>query len=117
VTRDVYTGFWWRNVWERDDLEDAGVDGSIILRWIFRKWDVGVCTGSICLRIGTDSGTCECGNKPSGAMKCGEFLDRLKAGSLLRKDCAPWTKYERLFRMHKPTDIKSFGSIHDSTLS
>jgi hypothetical protein len=25
-------------------LEDPGVDGKIILRWIFRKWDVGVCT-------------------------------------------------------------------------
>jgi hypothetical protein len=23
-------------------LEDPGVDGRIILRWIFRKWDVGV---------------------------------------------------------------------------
>jgi hypothetical protein len=23
-------------------LEDPGIDGSIILRWIFRKWDVGV---------------------------------------------------------------------------
>jgi len=22
-------------------LEDSGVDGRIILRWIFRKWDVG----------------------------------------------------------------------------
>jgi len=27
-------------------LEGPGVDGSIILRWIFRKWDVGVWTGS-----------------------------------------------------------------------
>jgi hypothetical protein len=26
---------------ERDHLGDPGVDGSIILRWIFRKWDVG----------------------------------------------------------------------------
>jgi len=23
-------------------LEDPGVDGRIILRWIFRKWDVGM---------------------------------------------------------------------------
>jgi len=22
-------------------LEDLGLDGGIILRWIFRKWDVG----------------------------------------------------------------------------
>jgi len=26
---------------ERYHLEDQGVDGWIILRWIFRKWDVG----------------------------------------------------------------------------
>jgi len=37
-------------------LLDPGVDGRIILRWIFRKWDVGVWTGSIWLRIGTDGG-------------------------------------------------------------
>jgi hypothetical protein len=32
-----YTGFWWENVRERGRLEDPGVDGRIILRWIFRK--------------------------------------------------------------------------------
>ena len=26
---------------ERDHLGDPGVDGRIILRWIFRQWDVG----------------------------------------------------------------------------
>ena len=28
------------NLRERDHLEGPGVDGRIILRWIFRKWDV-----------------------------------------------------------------------------
>ena len=30
--------------------------GGLILRWIFRKWDVGVWTGSSWLRIGTGGG-------------------------------------------------------------
>ena len=30
-----------------------GVDGRIILRWIFRKWVVGAWTGSSWLRIRT----------------------------------------------------------------
>jgi hypothetical protein len=28
------------NLRERDHLGDTGLDGRIILRWIFRKWDV-----------------------------------------------------------------------------
>jgi len=39
-----------------DHLEEPGVDGRIILRWIFRKWDVGVWTGSSWLRIVTGGG-------------------------------------------------------------
>ena len=41
---------------ERVHLEDPDVDGNIILRCIFRKWDVGIWTGSIWLRKGTGSG-------------------------------------------------------------
>ena len=29
------------NLRERDHLEDPEIDWKIILRWIFRKWDVG----------------------------------------------------------------------------
>ena len=34
---EAYTGFWWGNLRERDRLEDSGIDGRIILRWIFRR--------------------------------------------------------------------------------
>jgi len=37
---EAYTGFWWGNLRERETLGDPGVDGRIILRWIFRKLDV-----------------------------------------------------------------------------
>jgi len=37
----------------KSHLGDPGVDGRITLRWIFRKWDVEIWTGSSWLRIGT----------------------------------------------------------------
>ena len=40
--RGVYR---WGNLRETEHLGDLGVDGRIILRWIFRKWNVGVWIG------------------------------------------------------------------------
>jgi len=42
--RDVYRVLVGKHE-ERYHLEDLGADGRIIIRWIFRKWDVGVWTG------------------------------------------------------------------------
>ena len=44
------------NLRKRAHVEDPDVDGSIIIRWIFRKWDGRPWTGSMWLRIGTDGG-------------------------------------------------------------
>jgi hypothetical protein len=59
---------------ERDHWGDPGVDERLILRWVFRKWDVGLWTGLGWLRIDTGGGTCECDNEPSGSIKCGEVF-------------------------------------------
>jgi len=55
VRRGGFIGSWWGNRRE-DHWGDLGVDGWIIFRWIFRKWDEGIGTGSSWLRIGTSGG-------------------------------------------------------------
>jgi len=42
---ETYTGFLWGRLIEREHLEDPGVDGRIILRWVSRKWNVKTWTG------------------------------------------------------------------------
>ena len=42
---------------------------------------------------GKVAGACECGNEPSGSIKCGEFLDQMQTCQLLKKDSPVWSKY------------------------
>jgi len=53
LIQDRDTGFWWYNLSERDHLPYVSVDGRIILKYNFKKWDGEACTGLVWLRIGT----------------------------------------------------------------
>jgi hypothetical protein len=39
---EVHTGVWWVSLKVTDHLEDIGIDGRIILKWIFKKYDGAV---------------------------------------------------------------------------
>ena len=40
-TEEVHIGFWWGNLRVEDHLKDAGVDGRIILKWVFERLNGG----------------------------------------------------------------------------
>jgi len=56
VRGEVYTGFWWEDLMERDHLKDQGIDGKIILKWMFKKWNGEKWTELLWLRTGTGGG-------------------------------------------------------------
>jgi hypothetical protein len=71
----VYTGFWLGGLREGNHFGDTDIDGRVILRWIFRKWDGGYGLDRDGSGKGQVAGTCECVHKPLGSIQCGEFLD------------------------------------------
>jgi len=56
VRRGRCIGSWWGNRREGNHWRDLGVDGYIILGWIYRRWDVGIWTGLGWPRIETSGG-------------------------------------------------------------
>ena len=59
---------------------------------------------------------CECGNEPSGFVKCGEFLDQLQTSQLLKKDSAPWSKYVNTTCKIEPYKFKIFANFNTSKI-
>ena len=64
----MHTGYWLVNLRETDQWEDLGVDRTIILMWIIRKWNRGIDW----IDLAQDR---ERWRDLVNAIKCGEFLD------------------------------------------
>ena len=64
----MHTGYWLVNLRETDQWEDLGVDRTIILIWIIRKWNRGIDW----IDLAQDR---ERWRDLVNAIKCGEFLD------------------------------------------
>ena len=67
----------------------------MILKWILEKWNGEHGLERSVSGQGHVTGCCECGNEPSGSIKCRKFLDQLMTCQLLRKDSAPWNQCAR----------------------
>jgi hypothetical protein len=64
--KEMNTGFWWRNLQERDHLEDLRTDEKTILIWISKERE---CRGTNCINLTLDMG--QLGNSLA-SIQCGE---------------------------------------------
>jgi hypothetical protein len=73
-TGEVQTWFWWGNMRERDHLENLGVDGRVILKWVFKKWDGRMDWIDLAQDRDRWLALVNAVMKPSSSIQCGEFL-------------------------------------------
>jgi len=71
-------GSWWGNRRERDRLGELGIDGCDNIRTDLQEVGCGYMDWIGLAQDRDRWRTVECGNEPSGYVKCGEFLDQLQ---------------------------------------
>jgi hypothetical protein len=79
---------WLESLKERRTWRNPGVDGRVIIKWVFgvedrRMWIVSCVSGYTLLQ-----GCCGHGGEPSGSIKGGEFLDQVIVLDFSEKGCA-----------------------------
>lgn len=74
MKREVHRGFCLENLRESDNLDDVGVDGSIALQWLLKKYDGKARSGFSSSLPGQAMGLCGQCNKFMGSIKCGDFF-------------------------------------------
>ena len=74
MKRDGHRGFCLENVRESDNLHDVGVDGSVALKCLLKKYDGKAWSGFSSSLQRQAMGLCGQCNELTGSIKCGDFF-------------------------------------------